>query len=226
MRSLVRTTVFATTIAMLTACGGSEQAAYPPSDSAGQKITQAPAAPAAPYRLSLPPSLLGGTYKDSDPSEPDENLADGVSAWVDQPVSVRATYDGPNYPKKNYGPFIAINGVHGTVLAPAPAREEFLRLLDHSRKSEPPAKTVIGPKTIVPAGSSEPLSCRVVERAHTTGDDFTVVGPECSWADASAIVNISESTDPTQPIRASDIGLAAFATKVATIRNEIRAPLS
>ncbi|MET9855340.1 hypothetical protein ABZY57_20650 [Streptomyces sp. NPDC006450] len=170
-----------------------------------------------PYRVVLPPALLEGKYKETEHGDPDQGLAGGLSDWIDNPVPVFASYEGPSGPDKTKATDqVTVTGVQGFVLSPVQARTHMLDLLD--RRWEFPQKTVVGPRAITPSGS-EPLSCRVTERRHEAGQAFISLESECTWADESAVIAVAGSVDFDTPPAAID--LDAFATTVARIRNEV-----
>ncbi|MFG2753772.1 hypothetical protein [Streptomyces xanthophaeus] len=117
---------------------------------------------------------------------------------------------------------LAVTGVYGKVLSPVTARDEFLQILDR-RTSVPDMRStvIIGPRTIVPKGALEPVSCRIVREVDQFG---TTWQPDCSWADGSAVVHVSQTVDFAKP--PAEFDLDAFAAKAATIRNEVRVPIS
>jgi hypothetical protein len=207
MKRLASTAV-AVAMAVLTGCAGSTTTVP---DGLGQ-----PAQSPTRYRLLMPETVAGGSYKTTEHGDPDEGLARSMAGQMETPVSAFSAYDGPDWPGKKYGPVLSITGVYGTVLSPVTARDAFLRLLDE--RWDPPQSVIVGPRTVTPPGSTEPLLCRVTQRPHKDG--FTSFEPDCTWADASAVVSVGQTTDlKTAP---SDVDINAFASLVASIRNEVR----
>ncbi|UXY32381.1 hypothetical protein [Streptomyces sp. HUAS TT20] len=106
------------------------------------------------------------------------------------------------------------------MFSPVTARDEFLNILDR-RIPDRRSTVIIGPRTIIPQGSSEPVSCRIVRSVDEYG---TTWSPDCSWADGSAVVEVTQTVDLNKP--PAEFDLEAFAAKTATIHNEIRAPVA
>lgn len=178
--------------------------------------------PAGPYRLEMPQAVLKGTFKESDHSAPDQNIPRMLSGQIEHGVSAFAAYQPTDRTSETSGPVLAVTGVYGTVLSPVTARNEFLKILDR-RTSVPGRRStvIIGPRTIIPGGSSEPVSCRIVQEVDQFG---TTWEPDCSWADGSAVVHVSQTVDFKKP--PADFDLEAFAAKTAIIRNEVRVPMA
>ncbi|KIF05536.1 hypothetical protein PL81_12660 [Streptomyces sp. RSD-27] len=167
--------------------------------------------------MVLPPTLLGGKYKETEHAEPEEALASGLSDWIDNPVPIFAAYEGPTSPDRNKpADMLTVTGVQGAVLSPVQARTHMLDTLD--RRWEFPQETVAGPRAITPSGG-EPLSCRVTKRRHELGQSFISLDRECTWADASAVIAVAGSVDWDTP--PASVDLDTFAASVATIRNDV-----
>lgn len=203
--------------AVLAGCGGSGGSAIPPTSGPGQASV-----PAGPYRLKMPKAVLKGVFTESDHSTPDQNIPIMLSGQIEHGVSAFAAYQPADRTTETSGPVLAVTGVYGTVLNPVTARDEFLKILDR-RTSVPDMRStvIIGPRTIIPQGSSEPVSCRIVQAVDQFG---TTWKPDCSWADGSAVAHVSQTVDFKKP--PAEFDLEAFAAKTAIIRNEVRAPIA
>ncbi|MFI2761911.1 hypothetical protein ACH5A3_24090 [Streptomyces echinatus] len=214
-RHLESALVAAAATVLLAGCGGSGESGRPSMSGPRQKDV-----PSGPYQLKMPKSVEKGTFTESDHSEPDQNIASMLSGQIEHGVSAFAAYQPADRKSETSGPVVSVTGVYGTVLSPVTARDEFLKILDSRTIDTDVRSTVIvGPRTITPQGSSEPVSCRIVRKADEFG---TTWKPDCSWADGSAVVDVSQTVDPDQPPAAFD--LEAFAARTATIRDEVRAP--
>ncbi|MFC9293739.1 hypothetical protein ACFTWH_06750 [Streptomyces sp. NPDC057011] len=167
----------------------------------------------------MPKAVLKGTFTESDHSKPDQNIASTLSGQIENGVSAFAAYQPADRKSDTSGPVLAVTGVYGTVLSPVTARDEFLKILDRRHSVPTQSTVIIGPRTILPQGSSEPVSCRIVRETDQFGTNW---GPDCSWADGSAVVEVTLSVDFSKP--PAEFDLEAFAAKTATIRNEVRAP--
>ncbi|MEU9377183.1 hypothetical protein AB0D94_25880 [Streptomyces sp. NPDC048255] len=212
MKRYLKLAAAAMVTAAMAGCGGSGGSVSSPMNGPGQ----APV-PAGPYRLEMPKEVLKGTYKESDHSAPDQNIPVMLSGQIEHGVSAFAAYQ-PTGSTSDTGPVLAVTGVYGTVLNPVTARDEFLKILDRRTSVPDRRSTVItGPRAIIPQGSSEPVSCRVVRRADQFG---TVWEPDCAWADGSAVVHVSHTVYFEKP--SADFDLEALAAKTAIIRNEVR----
>ncbi|MGW7261160.1 hypothetical protein [Streptomyces sp. NPDC054834] len=210
----------AMTTVTLAGCGGSEGSGGSGSPSmSGQGHA---AVPSGPYQLKMPKAVLEGAFTESDHAKPDPNIASMLSGQIENGVSAFAAYQPADRKSETSGPVVAVTGVYGTVLSPVTARDEFLKILDSRTIATDVRSTVIiGPRTITPRGSSEPVSCRVVQKVDEFG---TTWQPDCSWADGSAVVDVNQTVDPDKPPAQFD--LAALAARTATIRNEVRAPVA
>jgi hypothetical protein len=201
----------------LAGCGDSGESGSPSMDGPGQVSV-----PSAPYRLKMPEAVLKGAFTESDHSEPDQNIASMLSGQIENGISAFAAYQLADRKSDTSGPVLAVTGVYGTVLSPVAGRDQFLKILDR-RTSDPDGRStvIIGPRTIIPQGSSEPVSCRIVREVDQFG---TTWQPDCSWADGSAVVDVTQTVHSDKP--PAEFDLEAFAAKTAIIRNEVRAPTS
>ncbi|MFJ5726160.1 hypothetical protein [Streptomyces sp. NPDC093149] len=170
----------------------------------------------------MPEAVLKGTFTEADHSEPDQGIAAMLSGQIESPISAFAAYQPADRTSETSGPVLAVTGVYGTVLSPVAARDQFLQILD-SRTTDPDSRStvIIGPRTVVPQGFSEPVSCRIVREVDQFG---TTWAPGCSWADGSAVVYVTQSVQSDKDPAAFD--LENFAAKTAIIRNEVRAPMA
>lgn len=109
-----------------------------------------------------------------------------------------------------------MTGLYGTLRSPATALEQFQSLLDGRDNLQ---GFIVGPRTITPPGSREPLRCRIV-LARTWNVDSRRA--ECSWADASAVVVVSEPL--RERVKPESVDLDALAAEVAAVREDVRAP--
>ncbi|MEV7616208.1 hypothetical protein [Streptomyces sp. NPDC089799] len=209
--------VAAVSTVALSGCGGSGESGSPLGSGPGQV-----AAPAGPYRLKMPKAVLKGTFTESDHAEPNQQVASLLSSQIENGVTAFATYRPAGRKSVTDGPVLAVNGVFGTVLGPVTARDGLLQILDN-RTTVPDRRTTVitGPRTIFPRGSSEPVSCRIVEKTDRYGTGWDA---DCSWADGSAVAVVSQLVDygmaPTQ------FDLAALAAKTDIIRSEVRVPIT
>ncbi|MFJ4776769.1 hypothetical protein [Streptomyces sp. NPDC088762] len=169
----------------------------------------------------MPKAVLGGTFTESDHAEPDQGIASMLSGQIENGVSAFAAYQPADRKSDTSGPVLAVTGVYGTVLSPVTARAELLKFLDRRHSVPTQSTVIIGPRTITPQGSSEPVSCRIVRETDQFG---TTWGPDCSWADGSAVVDVTQTVDFNKP--AAEFDLDAFAAKTAIIRREVRAPMT
>ncbi|ULR51828.1 hypothetical protein [Streptomyces deccanensis] len=164
----------------------------------------------------MPDSLADGRYRrERDAADPDETLAELMSGHVEQPTAAFGAYDPVS--DRSQALVLSVTGVYGTVLSPVTARDELLRVLDRRDNGPVP---LVGPRTITPPGSQEPLQCRVTTR-RMPDVDFDTVEAACTWADASTVATVSEVLRPT--VKPEDVNLDAFASEVDTIRNDVRA---
>ncbi|MFD8413968.1 hypothetical protein ACFV2Q_19785 [Streptomyces sp. NPDC059650] len=170
----------------------------------------------------MPKAVLKGVFTESAHSAPNQDIAMMLSGQIEHGVSAFAAYQPADRTSETSGPVLAVTGVYGTVLNPVTARDEFLKILDR-RTSVPDMRStvIIGPRTITPQGSSEPVSCRIVQEVDKYG---TTWEPDCSWADGSAVAHVAQTVDFKKP--PAEFDLEAFAAKTAIIRNEVRVPIA
>ncbi|MGW3208701.1 hypothetical protein [Streptomyces sp. NPDC001135] len=216
-RHLKAAVVAALATVTLAGCGGSGKSGGP--------STNGPVhadAPSRPYQLKMPKAVLKGTFTESDHARPDPNIASMLSGQIENGISAFAAYQPADRKSETSGPVLAVIGVYGTVLSPVTARDEFLKIIDSRTIATDVRSTVIiGPRTIIPRGSSEAVSCRIVRKVDEFGTTWL---PDCSWADGSAVVDVNQTVDLDKP--PAEFDLAALAAKTATIRDEVRAPMT
>ncbi|REK87616.1 hypothetical protein DY245_25745 [Streptomyces inhibens] len=163
----------------------------------------------------MPETMVGGQYtREHDAADPDQGLAELMSGQV---RGARPAF-GVYRPGAEKGGLLAVTGVYGKIRDPSAALRELIRLLDR-RDGDPVIN--IGPKTITPAGSDEPLQCRVVSRAipvtNTRSLDMT-----CTWADSSTVTHVTQGLPPSTHPNPNERDLNAFAARVNQIRDEVR----
>lgn len=178
------------------------------------------ASPSGPYRLHMPTTLVKGTFTESDHSEPDQNIAAQLSGQIENGTSAFAAYRPTG---DEDGPVLAVTGVSGTVLNPVTARDQFLEIVDSLLMTGARFTVLIGPRTITPRGYAEPVSCRIVQESSEFG---TTWAPSCSWADGSAVAEVTETIMQATGGEPEEFDLEAFAVKTAIIRDEVRAPVA
>ncbi|MET8676017.1 hypothetical protein ABZW18_00020 [Streptomyces sp. NPDC004647] len=163
----------------------------------------------------MPDTLAHGHYRRTrDAAGPDKTLAELMSGQVEHPTAAFGAYNPVS--KRSQALALSVTGVYGTVLSPVTARDELLRVLD--RRDNGP-RPLVGPRTITPPGSQEPLQCRVTTR-RMPDVDFDTVEAACTWADASTVATVREVLRST--VKPEDVNLDAFAGEVDAIRNDVR----
>lgn len=167
------------------------------------------------HRLVMPDSLAHGRYqRDHDAADPDETLAELMVGQVEHPIAAFGAYDPVT--KDSQALVLSVTGVYGTVLSPVTARDELIRILDHRDNGPQP---LVGPRTITPPGSQEPLQCRVTTR-RMPDVDFDTMEAACFWADASTVAVVHEALRSN--VKPEDVDLDDFATEVNAIREDVR----
>ncbi|MGA5823926.1 hypothetical protein ACPC54_39515 [Kitasatospora sp. NPDC094028] len=169
-----------------------------------------------PYRLALPESLGHGRYTRSHDAVPvDPKLGQVMADQVENASPVFGWY--LSAPKDRDGALaIGVTGVYGTVLSPVTARDQFLDVLDQRNRIQ---GFIVGPRTITPPRTRDPLLCRIVLVRLWNVDSTRA---ECSWADTSAVAVVSEPL--REGVRPESVDLDALAAEVATVREDVRAP--
>lgn len=99
-------------------------------------------APAGPYRLETPKTVLKSTFTESDHSAPDQDTPLMLSDQIEHGVSAFASYQPADRTSETSGPVLAVTGVYGTVLSPVTARDEFLKILDRRTSGDPDMRSV------------------------------------------------------------------------------------
>ncbi|CAM5557706.1 hypothetical protein BOQ63_006685 (plasmid) [Streptomyces viridifaciens] len=206
------------TAAAVSGCGGGGGQGMTGPGQAGQQVAREDADQPRPYRLTLPESLGHGRYAGSHDAAPvDPRLAQVMADQIEGATAVFGWYQSA--PKDRDGALaIGVTGLYGTVRSPATALEQFQSVLDGRDNVQ---GFIVGPRSITPPRSREPLRCRIV-LVRTGGVDFRRA--ECSWADASAVVVVSEPL--REAVRPESVDLDALAAEVAAVREDVRAPAS
>ncbi|MBW5485891.1 hypothetical protein [Streptomyces bambusae] len=174
--------------------------------------------PAAEYRLTVPNTLVGGTYKlDEDLSQTkgreaidgshDPNARD-LKPAVGQYTSASAADSG----------VLVISGMYGRLKHPEEARRKMLAGAADSEGST----VAVQPKDITPSGSGITVSCQVLTARQ---DGATATVPMCAWADGNTAASVAVVTAATSRQSPASVDLARLAETTLKVRAEVRQPI-
>lgn len=173
--------------------------------------------PAAEYRLTAPPTLLGGAYKLRGDSSGREGKGleaeDRKDPTVRLTAAVVATYAGEP------GSALVVSGFYGQIKNPGPTREQIL----DGGATSPGTTLVVPPKEFRPAGFDVTVSCQVT-RSTAAGRTSTV--PMCAWGDGNTASFVALVTPEVSARDPRTVDLRKLAGTTAAVRAEMRAPLS
>lgn len=192
------------------ATGGTPSAEESPSESPSSSPS---GGTAGTYKLILPESLENGAYTKG------QDLTDTLESQV--PSDGYNMHDikgvGAQYASAAGTKQLVYTGYTGRIDDPDQAVSDFM---DGTQEAEG-TEVGVEKKEIRPAGTGEPMTCSVLMKTQA-GQKFPV--PTCAWADETTLgavlfVDAAASGSP-----AESVDLDAFAKRVDTIRDEVRAP--
>ncbi|MFF4364619.1 hypothetical protein [Streptomyces sp. NPDC001594] len=171
------------------------------------------------YRLSLPDTLLGGSYQrseDAPPSSEDDAPMGPSSTAAGKLTRVTAQYEKGSAGTRE---ILMVTGAYGRFTTPHD-RSRTALLSGASAPSE--VQAPVPPKDITPAGSDITVSCQVLTRP---GDgDVRVDMPMCAWSDGNTMALVAlVNPDGPQPAPES-IDLDRLAAMTLQVRSEARQP--
>lgn len=174
--------------------------------------------PEATHRLTVPPTLLGGTYK----------LAEDLSATAGQ-EALKGTHDSRiRDPKPVVGQYtstspqgegaLVVSGMYGRFKDPASARRKMLAGAEDAEG----ARVAVPAKDITPLGSGITVSCQVLAVNRGGGEGAL---PMCAWADGNTGASVGFVTPETALQKPASVDLATFAEATLKVRAESRQPI-
>ncbi|WP_052713918.1 hypothetical protein [Streptomyces katrae] len=171
------------------------------------------------YRLSMPDTLLGGSYQrseDGPPSSKDDAPMGSSGTAAGKPARVTARYEKGSAGTREV---LMVTGAYGHFTTPHNKSRTAL-LSGASAPTE--AQAPVPPRDITPPGSDITVSCQVLTRP---GDeDVRVDMPMCAWSDGSTMALVALFIpDGPQPAPES-IDLDRLAAITLQVRSEARQP--
>ncbi|MFF0449713.1 hypothetical protein ACFYT4_25430 [Streptomyces sp. NPDC004609] len=183
------------------------------SDSGGGKVF-----PEAKYELTLPSTLLDGTYElAGDMSqETQEQLKNASQAVIREPKSTVAQYTSLNGAKAG---IVVVSGLHGRIAEPDKALESILRGGGKAKGT-----TIAVPaKDYTPEGSEVRVKCQVLVSDQSDGGRATI--PMCAWADDNTNMSVSLATPESMGMTPAAVDLKEVAEATVKVRQEMRRPI-
>ncbi|MEV6399129.1 hypothetical protein AB0M39_30830 [Streptomyces sp. NPDC051907] len=172
--------------------------------------------PAAEYKLTIPQTLLDGTYKLSEDqsAEHQDELAGTSEADVKDARAAVARYVSTSESE-----VLIVSGMHGRVRNPDRVRTKMLK---GARESEG-AEVMVAPKDFHPAGSDVTITCQALKSQQTGGGSVTMT--MCAWGDENTGATVGFVTPETTQQSADEVDLESVAEKAAKMREEMRKPI-
>ncbi|MFE0423172.1 hypothetical protein [Streptomyces sp. NPDC058953] len=172
--------------------------------------------PKAEYKLTMPPTLVGGKYKFTDDlSELGEKAIEAEDPMIRNPKAIVAEYTATGGPQ-NGG--VIVSGLYGQIKQPELARKGMLR----GSASEKNSRLAVPPKDFQPAGADVTVSCQVIV---ATAGAVEVTTPVCAWADGNTGATVAVVDASAATIKPEAVDLAKAADTTAKIRQEMRKPV-
>ncbi|GHB43773.1 hypothetical protein GCM10010347_11230 [Streptomyces cirratus] len=175
--------------------------------------------PAAEYQLTVPKTMLSGTYQlsqDASQTKGKEIVDGAYDPKVRDPKPVVAQYasaDSATDPG-----VLVVSGMYGQFKDPAGARRKMIA----GAQEGDGAQLAVPPKDITPTGSDVTLTCQVL----TSLQNGTKVPlPMCAWADANTAATVAVVTAGTTLQDPASIDLDRMAETTLKVRTEARQPL-
>ncbi|MEV7541175.1 hypothetical protein [Streptomyces sp. NPDC089915] len=171
------------------------------------------------YRLSMPDSLLGGSYQRSEDEPP--NSEDDAPMGPSGTAAGKVTRVAARYERRSAGTreVLMVTGAYGRFTTP---HDRSRTALLSGASAPTDAQAPVPPKDITPPGSDITVSCQVLTRP---GDeDARVAMPMCAWSDRNTMALVALVTpDGPQPAP-EGIDLDRLAAMTLQVRSEARQP--
>ncbi|WP_329197337.1 MULTISPECIES: hypothetical protein [unclassified Streptomyces] len=175
--------------------------------------------PAAEYRLTVPKTVLSGTYRlsqDASGTKGKEIIDGGYDPKVRDPKPVVAQYataDSATEPG-----VLVISGMYGQFKDHADSRRKMIA----GAQEGDGAGQAVPPRDITPTGSDITLTCQVLTSLQ---NGTKVPFPMCAWADANTAATVAVVTAATALQDPASIDLDRMAETTLKVRAESRQPL-
>ncbi|KOU21253.1 hypothetical protein ADK52_24325 [Streptomyces sp. WM6372] len=175
--------------------------------------------PEAKYRLTVPKTLLGGSYalaEDLSQTQGKEAIK-GYDPDIrnPEPATGRYTSGSPTEPDG----VLVLSGMYGQFKDPADARR---KMMDGAAKADG-AKTAVPPRDITPTGTGITVTCQVLTSVEQ-GETTTL--PMCSWADENTSAAVAAVTPETARQAPASVDLDGLARTTLKVRAEARQPIN
>lgn len=175
--------------------------------------------PEAEYRLTVPKTLVDGTYElseDASQTKGKEVIKDAYDPKIrnPQPATARYASGSPTAPG-----VLALSGMYGQFKDPAGARRKMIS----GAAEADGAKTAVLPQDLTPAGSDITVTCQVLTSVQ---DGETTTLPMCAWADdntGAVVAVVSAETAGRSP---GSVDLDQLAKTTLKVRSEARQPIN
>lgn len=174
--------------------------------------------PEAEYRLTVPKSLLDGTYtlaQDLSQTQGKAALDGAYDAKIRDPKPAVGQYTSG---KAAGTSALVFSGMYGQFKDPAGARATMME----GAATADGATVAVPAKEITPAGSDITLTCQVLT---STQAGATTTLPMCAWADGNTGASVAVVTPETARQKPRSVDLAKVAATTLKVREEARQPL-
>ncbi|MEU2389483.1 hypothetical protein [Streptomyces sp. NPDC007369] len=174
--------------------------------------------PKAEYRLTVPQTLVGGTFEldqDLSQSQGEAVLKDTYSSKVRNPRPAVGQYTSGSPARPGV---LVLSGMYGQFKDPADARRKLLVGAADAKG----ATLAVPARDITPAGSGITLSCQVL----TYQDNGAASAlPMCAWADENTSAAVGLVTPETAQQAPGAVDLGEVAETTLKVRAEARQPI-
>lgn len=168
------------------------------------------------YQLSVPETLLGGTYTLS------ANLGSAIQEQLDkQKVPMDGMHTAGGQYRKGAGTtadVLTVWGAYGQIPSPAALRAQLLAGAEGTKLG-----LAVGTKDYQATGSDRTFSCEVLTVPTTTGRSLTM--PICVWDDDNVAVLVTHTSHTIVLEKPSAVDLQAVADLADKVVNEVRVPI-
>ncbi|PWI44106.1 hypothetical protein [Streptomyces sp. ICBB 8177] len=172
------------------------------------------------YTLSTPKTLLGGDFRlvTTDGGRADAAL-DGHRDDPLHYADLHATnaYYARVAPAGSQQETLVVDGFHGKVYVPDLDRRQFAQAVGADGTT-----FAVAPRDVTPSSGGSPLTCGVA--VARKGPNAGRPAPLCVWADDGTIALVYDNL--AKPRAAGSVDLAAYATEVAAVRDQMAVRLS
>ncbi|MFD0266217.1 hypothetical protein ACFVGY_06425 [Streptomyces sp. NPDC127106] len=174
--------------------------------------------PKAEYRLTVPKTLVGGTFElaqDLSQSQGEEGLKGTYSSKVRNPRPAVGQYTSGDPARSSV---LVLSGMYGQFKDPAEARRKTLA----GAADAEGATLAVPARDVTPTGSGITLSCQVL--TYQDGGATSTL-PMCAWGDENTSAGVALATPETARQAPGSVDLDKLAEITLKVRAEARQPI-